>query len=197
MNKNFFIVLIATLMSIDIVSAHGTFGAGGIVSGLVHPILGMDHLVAMISVGMLSVLFQKKRNKSILEAPAIFVTFLSIGALVSMYIGFGFSPEFLVSLSVVLLGIMMFFNIYDKNWIIYLGYFFIAFFGFMHGAAHGNELPVAAKPYLYVLGFMITSIFLHISGIFISKLSYKNKYGIYIIKTMSILAIFFGCYLLF
>ena len=197
MNKNIFSLIIGFILSINLVSAHGDFGAGGILSGLTHPLLGADHLVAMIIVGMLSVLFQLSRKTSIFEAPIIFVVALVTGAIISMDIGLGFSPELLVSLSVVLLGIMMFFNIYDKEWIVYTGYIFIYFFGFMHGAAHGNELPVSSKPILYIIGFMFTSIMLHISGIFISKFAYKYKYGNIIIKTISILSIIFGCYLIF
>ena len=52
---------------------------------------------------------------------------------------------------------------------------FVATFGLFHGIAHGLEVPAAANPVLFILGFIIGTTTLHLLGVVIGHLSIKNN----------------------
>ena len=103
MNKKFIIFLTSLLIFPLPTMAHDIMGKIGFYDGLSHPVLGLDHLLAMISVGIISA---QIGGKAIWTAPITFVTIMTIGGL------FGFSliiQEFYfvevgIIFSVILLG---------------------------------------------------------------------------------------------
>jgi len=141
-------------------SAHESVAAGWIVSGLLHPVFWLDHLFAMVSVGIVSA---KIWGKYIWSIPSSFVVFMLIWWILWVYnnslipyleLGIGFSV-LLLWISIAL----------DKKYLNSLSVLFAAMFWVFHWYAHGIEMPYIPKPELYFLGFLISTIFLHILGV--------------------------------
>ncbi|MGZ5272301.1 MAG: HupE/UreJ family protein, partial [Ramlibacter sp.] len=142
------------------VQAHTEIAAGGgFVRGFLHPLGGGDHLLAMVAVGIWG---------AVLGAPLLWllpVTFpllMVLGALAA--IGGVALPavEPGVAASVLVLGaaIAAFWRARPAAALVVVG-----FFGFLHGYAHGAELPEAASPAAYACGFVLASGLLHGTGI--------------------------------
>lgn len=165
------IVLLSIIMLPSNVYAHETVVAGGFISGLSHPILGFDHLLAMISVGIVSA---QMGGRAIWTVPATFVVVMLIGGILGLQ-GFPmFSVELGISLSVFVLGIAIAAN---KKLPAIVVMVFVGFFAIFHGHAHGTEMPTLAQPVLYALGFVAGTIGIHLAGVFIGVFSKKIPDG--------------------
>ncbi len=137
----------------------GTGQTAGLLSGLLHPVSGLDHVVAMIAVGLWG---------AQLGAPAIWVlpvTFPMVMALGGMLglMGIGLPGiEVGIALSGVLLGVMVLLEARPPLvWAAAL----VGFFAVFHGHAHGTELPADQSAILYSLGFVVSTGTLHATGI--------------------------------
>jgi len=140
--------------------AHEESGqAAGFLSGLRHPISGLDHVVAMVAVGMWG---------AQLGAPAVWVlpvTFPMVMAFGGMLGLMGIplpAIEVGVALSGVLLGTMVLFEVRPQLWIAAV---LVGFFAIFHGHAHGTELGTDESAMFYSLGFVISTGLLHATGI--------------------------------
>tara|TARA_B100000749_G_scaffold280771_1_gene278520 strand:+ start:2072 stop:2698 length:627 start_codon:yes stop_codon:yes gene_type:complete len=138
--------------------AHG-FGGSGFLDGLVHPVLGWDHLLAMVAVGILSV---QIGGRAVWSVPALFVLMV----ILSMTIGLSkYELPFLelgIVFSVVFLGITIALNTAKRELVAMV---FVAFFAFFHGYAHGVEMPELAKPLLFGVGMAMGTTLLHVFGV--------------------------------
>lgn len=146
--------------------AHQEQDGTGFIQGLVHPVLGIDHLLAMISVGVVSA---QLGGRSIWLIPATFVCSMVVGGIFGVYqipLPLG---ELGVAVSVIVLGASI--VIANKNTSPLLINIFVIFFGIFHGHAHGMEMPQSASPAFYTLGFLLSTALLHISGIAIREVA--------------------------
>ncbi|MDA9370203.1 HupE/UreJ family protein [Amylibacter sp.] len=140
MNKYIFSTALLYLLSTNLAFAVG--GTASVLTGLLHPILGFDHLIAMIAVGLLSI---QIGGKHILGLPACFVLVLFIGALIGLLAIPIPQVEGVISLSVVVLGIAIASQSKIGVWIAYP---IVTIFAFFHGhAKSGNteELKSSAQ----------------------------------------------------
>ena len=140
--------------------AHLT-GAGGLLDGLAHPVFGIDHLLAIVVVGTLAYLFRDRLPW--LTLPAMFVGGMAAGgALGVLGVGIG-ATEVIVASSVALLGLVLVAatGAVDARALAGL----VAVAALFHGLAHGSEVPGAASPALYVLGFLVATATLHLAGV--------------------------------
>jgi urease accessory protein len=145
--------------------AHTEAGvAGGLVSGLLHPVVGFDHLVAMLAVGLWG---------AQLQAPAIWllpVTFPVVMALGAV-LGVAGVPlpfvEFGVAGSALVLGSLVALRARPATWLATL---LVGLFAVFHGHAHGTELPDASNALAYGVGFVLSTGLLHLAGILIGVL---------------------------
>jgi len=156
-----YIILLVTLIP-SIVFAHGSHGSG-IMAGFTHPILGIDHAVAILGAGFLSYLIDK--SKSIL----IFVPFL-LAMIVGGFLGIEkeatFFIEKIIAASVAIIG---FFILLNKELNQYLMLVALGIFGFFHGFAHGAEMPDAMNSIVYIAGYSLGSILMAALGVFLAK----------------------------
>ena len=137
----------------------GTGLPGGFQSGFLHPLSGLDHLLAMISVGLWGAFLGRPL---IVALPVIFPTVMAFGAALGMA-NVPLPPvEIGIAFSVLLLGSVIAFNIRAPVWAACL---IVAIFAIFHGYAHGRELPSAADPVGYAVGFMLATGLLHLLGI--------------------------------
>ena len=162
----------------------------GFSDGFFHPVIGLDHLIAMISVGVISAQIGRV---AIWLVPGLFVLGMLIGsALAILFYLFRnmndpspffnfilahfadyiyFIVEFGIAFSVLFLGCVIFFK---KRLPIIISSIIILSFGITHGAAHGISVPYVIQPYLFVLGFCSGTIVLHVFGVLIGFFSIKN-----------------------
>ena len=164
MNKSVFKAgaLLCGLLLHSLAFAHSESDGLGAMSGFYHPFRGLDHLLAMLSVGIVSA---QIGGRSIWTIPAMFVTAMVCGGIVGLnhpnlpYVEMG------VSLSVVTLGLAIVFDKWRQN--VALVMLFVIVFGALHGHAHGVEAPKAASPFYYSFGFVVSTSVIHLIGVFV------------------------------
>ena len=143
-------------------AAHTGGGTHSAVEGLLHPVTGVDHLLAMVAVGVLAATVS--RGRIAWSVPAGFVGGMLLGAGLGLA-GVGFpGVEVVIAASVVLLGALV--GALGGSgaragwWVAALA----VGLGAVHGHAHGAELPASATPWLYVAGFVTSTCALHLVG---------------------------------
>ena len=141
-------------------SAHTESGTiGGFVSGFRHPLTGLDHIVAMVAVGLWG---------AYLGAPAMWLLPVIFPVVMALGGGLGVlgvplpAVEKCIALSGVILGLAVAFAARPPLWVSAV---IVGFFAIFHGHAHGTELPEAANAMTYAVGFVIATGLLHLSGI--------------------------------
>ncbi|AVT47305.1 HupE/UreJ family protein [Shewanella baltica] len=155
------LLLLLTLCWIAPVSAHEIHSGGGFMSGFNHPVLGFDHLLAMLSVGMLST---QLGGRAIWTVPLAFVVFMLVGGILGLYAIAVPFVEIGIALSVLLLGLAIAF---DRQIPLLFAMAFVGVFAIFHGHAHGAEMPALASPVLYALGFLFGTAVIHLGGVMI------------------------------
>jgi urease accessory protein len=159
-------VMLALLFGVATdVAAHAEAGvAGGLVSGFLHPIFGVDHMVAMVAVGLWGAQLGKP---AIWVLPITFPLVMAGGAV----LGVAGVPlpavETGVSASALVLGAMVALRVRPP---LALASTLVAAFAVWHGYAHGAELPQAVNPLAYGIGFVISTGLLHLTGIVLGVL---------------------------
>ena len=154
------LVLLAGLWAPATLFAHPRGGeATGFFAGLSHPVSGLDHVLAMIAVGLWG---------AQLGAPAVWLLPVTF----PMVMAFGGTLGLLgvklpgievgIALSAIGLGAAVLFEARPKLWIAAV---LVGFFAIFHGHAHGTELPAGASGVLYSIGFVIATGLLHATGI--------------------------------
>lgn len=191
MKRILFLIIIC--LRPDIVFAHIDVGSNGFTSGLLHPVLGFDHLLAMVSVGIVSA---QIGGRSIWVIPLIFVLAMLAGGLTGIWgipIPY-FSIEQGIAASVFILGLVITADNKISSLVVSV---FVTFFGVFHGHAHGLEMPDGALPALYILGFVCGTASLHILGVVIGFFSKKNKTTEVILRVLGLGIAIVGLKILF
>jgi urease accessory protein len=133
--------------------------AAGFLTGLQHPWSGLDHVLAMIAVGLWGA---QLGNPALWLLPVTFPMMMSLGAVMGL-IGMGLpGVEVGIALSSLLLGGMVMGEVRPKLAVAVL---LVGFFAVFHGHAHGTELPPGQSGLLYSMGFVIATGCLHGMGI--------------------------------
>ncbi len=145
--------------------AHAQVGvAGGFISGFLHPVFGFDHLVAMVAVGLWGA---QLGRPAIWVLPIAFPAVMAIGGLIGVA-GYPLPlVEIGIAASSLILGLAVAFAL---NVPLVLAGLVVAIFAVFHGHAHGMELPDAANPLAYGVGFVLATGLLHLCGIIIGLL---------------------------
>jgi urease accessory protein len=136
--------------------------ATGFITGLQHPWSGLDHVLAMIAVGLWGAQLGKP---AIYLLPVTFPMVMSLGAIMGL-LGIPLpGMEVGIALSSIILGAMVFGEVRPK---LIIAAVLVGFFAVFHGHAHGTELPAGQSGLLYSMGFVIATGCLHGLGISIS-----------------------------
>ncbi len=169
--------------------AHSVQG-GGFINGLAHPVFGFDHLLAMVSVGILSV---QIGGRAIWTVPCAFLAFMLAGGLLGIYkIPFP-AVETGIATSVLALGLAI---ALAKRMPTIVAMLFVGIFGVFHGYAHGLEMPAVAEPALYATGFILSTASLHITGVVIGFISQKIPHGELVLRLLGGVIAIIGIYML-
>ena len=169
-------ILFAAIPGVAYAHDGTNLGLGGFLSGIVHPVLGYDHLLAMLSVGIISA---QIGGRAIWTVPSTFVTVMAIGGVLGlMNIGLTVT-ELGIAVSLVILGLVIAAERRIPTLIVMIG---VGFFAIFHGYAHGAEMPDTAEPFLYALGFLVGTALIHISGVVIGDISRHYESGKVILR---------------
>jgi len=142
------------------VFAHTGVGeTSGFAHGFMHPIGGLDHVLAMVAVGLFA---SHLGGRALWLVPLAFVGMMAVGGALGMagidvpFVGFG------ISLSIVVLGAIVALRL-DLPTIVAMAV--VGFFAIFHGHAHGAEMPETSSGLAYGLGFILATAVLHGVGI--------------------------------
>jgi urease accessory protein len=142
--------------------------SGEFSSGFTHPFRGVDHLLAMIAVGLWGAVL---RRPLIYILPLVFPTVMAVGGVLGMA-GVPVPPvEVGIALSVLILGILV---AAGRALPIWAAASIVGTFAIFHGYAHGQELPLAADPISYSVGFVLATGLLHLLGIAVGALGVRG-----------------------
>jgi urease accessory protein len=147
-----------TMACCSIAYAHPGHGIGYL-AGIAHPLIGLDHLIAMVAVGLWA---YQIGGRAVWVVPASFVVLMSLGAGMGMT---GMAMPFVessIATSILVLGLLIAFSIKVGPG---LGGVIVGFFAIFHGFAHGTEMPALTAPWQYGLGFVTTTAALHALGL--------------------------------
>jgi urease accessory protein len=140
--------------------AHGGHGdAAGLAHGFLHPLSGLDHLLAMVTVGLLAAMIG---GRALWAVPASFVAMMIAGGAMGMA---GLPMPFVenaIALSVIALGAVVALNIAPP---VLVSMAIVGFFALFHGQAHGAEMPAGVSSLGYAAGFVLATSLLHVGGI--------------------------------
>jgi urease accessory protein len=138
--------------------AHPGHGEHGLAAGVLHPLTGLDHLLAMFAVGLWAA---QQRGAARLALPCTFVGAMLLGGL----LGFdGMQLPFVetgIAASVLALGLCVALAVRPP---LPLAMAVTALFALAHGIAHGLELPELSSPWAYAAGFVCATAALHAAG---------------------------------
>ena len=137
----------------------GVGPVSGFAVGFAHPLGGIDHLLAMIAVGVWAA---QIGGRAVWMVPAAFVGTMALGGAIGMLAGGVGGTETIIIASVLVLGAVVAAALKPPLWIAAP---FVGAFAFFHGLAHGAELPESAHPVHYAAGFILATALLHAIGI--------------------------------
>lgn len=137
----------------------------GLLSGLAHPLLGLDHILAMVAIGVLA--FQMKSSSRV-TLPALFAGMMLLGAFAGFaQIQIPFVEQGILG-SVIILGAVI---AAGSRLSLKILLPLVALFGASHGVAHGAEVPANATTALYALGFIAATFSLMFAGFVLGNLT--------------------------
>ncbi|WP_395022461.1 HupE/UreJ family protein [Dongia sp.] len=137
----------------------GVGSTSGFVHGFVHPVTGIDHVLAMVAVGM----FAANLGGRVLWAvPLTFVSVMAIGGALGIAGIAVPSVEAGIAASVIFLGLAV---ALQRKWPVAAAMALVGIFAIFHGHAHGAEMPIDVSGLEYGLGFMLATALLHGTGV--------------------------------
>lgn len=177
MGRLLVLLLVAGCVLTEPAFAHtGAGTVGGFLSGVLHPTTGWDHVIAMVAVGLWGAFLGRP---AIWVLPVVFPLVMAFGGAMGV-IGVPLPHvETGIALSAIVLGLGVALAARPPLWIAAV---IVGIFAVFHGHAHGTELPDAANPFAYALGFVVATGCLHIFGIVIGLLI-KWPYGQTLVRT--------------
>ena len=136
----------------------------GFVDGLLHPLLGLDHLLTMLLVGVWAAQLGGKARWLL---PTSFAAVMALGA--SLAIGGVVLPQIEAGIAASML-IMLLLAVSALRLSPMPALLLTGVFAVFHGAAHGLELPALAQPAMFALGFLTSTAALLVAGVMLQPL---------------------------
>jgi urease accessory protein len=131
----------------------------GLINGFVHPLSGLDHLAAMVAVGLWAV---QLGGRALWLLPIAFVSMMCLGGLIGMWGAPLPLVEPAILGSVIVFGLVIAFT---AKLPLGASLAIVGIFALFHGHAHGAEMPAAAAGFAYGCGFVVATTTLHLFGV--------------------------------
>jgi urease accessory protein len=133
--------------------------AAGFLTGFLHPISGLDHVLAMVAVGLWGA---QLGAPAIWVLPVAFPMVMATGGMLALMGVHLPGIEYGIAASAIMLGVAVMFEIRPP---LALAAILVGVFAIFHGHAHGTELPPGQSALLYSMGFVVATGCLHALGI--------------------------------
>ncbi len=154
------LAIASTMMAPQLASAHVGIGdAHDALHGFIHPLTGIDHILAMVSVGLLAA---NLGGRAIWAVPASFVLMMVLGGIIGMTGVTLPLTEMGISVSVLVLGAVIAMTVRLP---VLLAMALAGIFAIFHGYAHGTEMPENTSGLFFASGFVVSTLFLHCLGL--------------------------------
>jgi urease accessory protein len=168
-----FFAAVAVALFPALAHAHAVPGqSSGLAAGLTHPFTGLEHLLAMVAVGLWAA---QRGGRALWIAPLTFVSVMTLGGALGMA---GLSLPFIqggIILSVLVLGVLIAAAVRLP---MFASVAVLALFALFHGHAHGNEMAQSASGMIYALGFVVSTAALHVTGIALGLAARQSGQGL-------------------
>ncbi|MEJ2501048.1 MAG: HupE/UreJ family protein [Campylobacterales bacterium] len=152
-------VLLSLAAQASLFAHTGVGTTAGFSAGFMHPIGGLDHVLAMVAVGLWAA---QMGGRALWAVPAAFVGMMLVGGTLGISgVGIPFIEMGIIA-SVVVLGLLIAGGIKTP---VAAGMAIVGAFAIFHGHAHGTEMPVNAAGLMYMAGFVAATALLHAGGI--------------------------------
>jgi urease accessory protein len=158
MHAAFAVLAAGSLLPVSVLAHPGVGATSGFAAGFGHPLSGIDHLLAMVAVGLWAA---QLGGRALWAVPATFVTLMLAGAGLGMY---GVPVPFVeagILFSVLVLGVLVA-GAYRLP--VVAGAMLVGAFALFHGHAHGSEMPLSVAGVAYCTGFAVATAMLHATG---------------------------------
>jgi urease accessory protein len=137
----------------------GSHDIGGFAAGFTHPLGGLDHVLAMVSVGLFAAMLG---GRAVWSVPASFIAMMLVGGTLGMAGVVIPAFEVGIAASVIVLGAII---ALGRTWPLSAAMAMVGAFAVFHGYAHGAEIPAGSGALSYSVGFSLASLILHIAGL--------------------------------
>lgn len=151
--------LAATTVSTAALAHTGVGTTAGFTAGFSHPIGGLDHILAMVGVGLFVWML---KGRALWLVPAAFVAMMAVGGILGVFQVPVPMVELGIALSIVVIGGLV---ALGKSIPVAAAMAIVGVFAIFHGHAHGTEMPETMSGLSYGLGFMAATALLHAAGI--------------------------------
>ncbi|MES2785487.1 MAG: HupE/UreJ family protein [Pseudomonadota bacterium] len=141
----------------------GLHGTGAFSIGFMHPLTGMDHLLAMLALGVWACSMKARTGRWVM------LTFPAMMAVGFMFGKSGDSPSGLEAALAGSVAVLVLMILAVRNAQPGIAAPMVAFFGLLHGWAHGMEMPADAASGSYAAGFLSATIALHLAGFLVAR----------------------------
>jgi urease accessory protein len=131
----------------------------GFTNGLAHPLTGLDHICAMVAVGLWAA---QRGGRALWAVPLAFVSVMALGGMLGMAGGAFPFVETGIATSVLILGVLIAASVRLP---LLMSILIVGVFALFHGFAHGAEMPATASGLAYGMGFILATASLHLGGI--------------------------------
>lgn len=162
--KSALILIASSALSMS-ASAHTGVEAhshSGFISGFVHPLFGLDHLAAMVAVGLWSALAARKAGPELAWGPVGFAAMLLVGAVLGLQGVMVPAVEPMIAASLLVTGLLVVSRLQVPGLVAALG---VGAFALFHGVAHGLELAGEASAWPTLAGMLTATVLLHCAGL--------------------------------
>jgi urease accessory protein len=139
--------------------AHSGGNLNGFAAGLLHPISGLDHIIAMVAVGLWGGILG---DQALWSLPIAFPLIMAFGGVMGVLGVPVPGTQIGIALSGIVLGLMILVSVRVP---LRVATVMVGIFAIFHGYAHGAELPLSADPAVFAAGFVLATGFLHLLGI--------------------------------
>ncbi len=132
------------------------------IAGFLHPVFGMDHLAAMVAVGLWSALAARRAGPDLLWGPLGFAALLLVGAVLGLQGVVVPAVEPMIAASLLATGLLVVSRLRVPGIVAALG---VGVFALFHGAAHGYELAGDGQAWQTLTGMLLATVLLHCAGL--------------------------------
>lgn len=186
------VVWLLAALWLGVANAHVGHGSGGdgFFDGMLHPVTGLDHLVAMVAVGLWGA---QLGAPSLWVLPVAFPLVMAVGGFLGL-LGLPFpGVNEGVAVSGLVLGALVASAARTPLWVAAI---VVGIFGLLHGHAHGTAMPLSGNPVAFGGGFVTATGLLHLCGIAIGSLV-RWPAGRIVVRACGVLVALAAAYSLF